>query len=244
MKHRVKMYTAGSLVVLHMVLASGASAAVMDSRLPIVQADMDQPVEFSLDAINSIERYVASEVGLKTFAGLYLEQSDPQARNKIILSFTQEIDAEHQQAIRDLAGEEFDVEFRMVKHSLIELREKQNEIEGYRAELEKKGVNMVTLGVDTVDNRVEVGILPYSPELASEIVQRVGSDMVFVEESPEFTTMAAPEVTSGPSASVATTMEASGSLASDAADASTQTRIGLLGRIFQALSNWLRAFFS
>lgn len=197
-KTRVKLGLLASALALTLVAGGGAVLAAGDyptstnevTILPvkIAQISPDTPVrsdspstlgpEDPFGSVQAIEEYARTNLA-ETFAGLYLAGASDGQPGTIIVAFTDAPPAEHEQAMRELAGEQ-EITFRLVDYSLNELQTKQREIEQHFPELESQGVEIVSIGVNLPSNRVIITVTGDVAHAESILTERFGSNMIEV----------------------------------------------------------------
>ncbi|MUK89379.1 hypothetical protein GMD78_13505 [Ornithinibacillus sp. L9] len=136
------------------------------------------------EVVLTINDYIENNIDSNVFASLHIDR-EQRDLGVIVLSFTEEISAEHKSHIEGLLDEHAEIEFRTVDYTEEELIKKQQEID--LLELENEGISVVHTGVDVIANKVEVGIDPYNDEEAAVIYEKYGDEMITVVEGKQAT---------------------------------------------------------
>jgi hypothetical protein len=134
------------------------------------------------EAIENIRAYIDSHMDKDTFASLHIDREERDL-GVIVLSFTSPVADEHEQALTELAEDPVQITFHQVDYTEEELLEKQNQID--MDAFEDEGITIHHMGVDVIENRVEVGIDPLNEETAQIIYDTYGDEMIQVVQGYE-----------------------------------------------------------
>ena len=141
-----------------------------------------------MNSIPEIQSYIEANLS-DIFASLHIDY-DASGREKIVLSFTEEVSPKHKEAILALADDPEAVVFRLVDFTEKQLLAKQAEINAAWNSLLAEGIKVHYTGINVFINRVEVGIEPFTEENVARIHELFGSEMVKVLEGQEIRALA------------------------------------------------------
>ncbi|MDG5788020.1 hypothetical protein QA612_11015 [Evansella sp. AB-P1] len=131
------------------------------------------------EVIENVRNYISKNIPKEIYSSLHIDREENEL-GTIVLSFTEPIEATHEEALKELVVDPAELTIRLVDFSEKELMEKQMEID--LNEFSDQGLNIYFTSVNVFENKVEVGISPFNEENIQLIYERYGSEMLHVIE--------------------------------------------------------------
>lgn len=135
----------------------------------------DTPVDCPNNLLD-IQAYINENLQ-DIFASLHLEDQNGQ---KIVLSFSEEIEKSQKDELLALAEDPSALVFRTVDYCENDLNQKMAEINQLWSSLESEGIKIYHTAINVFINRVEIGIDPFNEDTVLKVEQAFGSDMIKV----------------------------------------------------------------
>jgi hypothetical protein len=164
------------------VLAVATDASPDSSRfgVPLTAAEVED-LDARMALREAFEPALEAAIKSPAYAGAFIDQL--RGGQPVILTTDQ---AAMERGLAEAEGSEL-AEIRVVDRTLEELGTLSEEIQASEKELGEQGVNIVSVGIDIVGNRVQVGVAGSSVENSASITSRFGRDVrVFTDEKTEF----------------------------------------------------------
>ncbi len=223
-----RIFTCVTIAVVLAVFPAGVLADEDDSFTNQIEEWEEQGIDPNhTEVIDEIRAYISEHIEDDVFSSLHIDR-DKSDLGVIVLSFTEELNSEHEAEMKQLVTEPAEVEIRYVEFSEEELMSKQQEIDSNGFEYDRFTIHFT--GVDVTENAVKVGIEPYNEENSQVIYDQYGSEMVNVVEGEQ------PVLLDDSSENMA------GDVSSETIEATENDR-NFIQNIFHSVKNWFSNLF-
>ncbi|MRH43511.1 hypothetical protein GH741_12560 [Aquibacillus halophilus] len=134
------------------------------------------------EVIDKIRDYIEKNIDDGIFASLHIDREERDL-GILVFSFTEPIAEEHKQAMEQFLTEHAEIQFREVEYTEDQLLAKLEEMDF--EDFKDEGITIHHTSLDTIGNKIEVGISPYSEENVNVIKEQYGYEMITVVESDQ-----------------------------------------------------------